>query len=178
MAHGAAKRMSVAPQGTPDNDDVHGAAVEGLCRAAISFDPERGVKFATYASHCIRGSIMENLRSLDHLSRRYRGKVNAEEYDDPGPPTSLDGARDDYGWDAPDVNGDAAGPVVEADTRRGVRKAVRDLDVPMREVIQAAYWNSESQSDIARRDGVTEGRVSQRKREAYARLRPVLAGLR
>ncbi len=44
----------------------------GLRQAILSFDVNRGVKFATYASRRIHGSIIDGLRSVDHASRLMR----------------------------------------------------------------------------------------------------------
>ena len=48
--------------GESDQDDLYQAACEGLMKALERFDPERGVLFATYASHCILGEIRREIR--------------------------------------------------------------------------------------------------------------------
>jgi RNA polymerase sigma factor (sigma-70 family) len=45
-------------------DDITSAAVLGLCEAAASFDPSRGLKFVTFAHRRIRGAVIDHLRSL------------------------------------------------------------------------------------------------------------------
>ena len=50
------------------------AAVIGLINAADRFDPERGVLFKTFAEQHVRGTILDELRSLDVLSRSMRDK--------------------------------------------------------------------------------------------------------
>ena len=57
-----------------DQDDLMGAAVIGLITAAERFDPNRGVKFKTFAEQRIRGTIMDELRAQDWLSRSLREK--------------------------------------------------------------------------------------------------------
>jgi RNA polymerase sigma factor for flagellar operon FliA len=47
----------------------------GLMRAIDAFDPARGVKFETYATPVVRGSIFNGLRSLDWVPERTRGKA-------------------------------------------------------------------------------------------------------
>lgn len=44
------------------SEDLVQAGYEGLLKAIHRYDPERGVKFATYASHCIMGEIRHELR--------------------------------------------------------------------------------------------------------------------
>lgn len=66
--------------GLPANvelDDLVQAGMLGLLDAIDRYDPVVGSKFETYASARIRGSIMDEIRSYDHLSRRYRRSANA-----------------------------------------------------------------------------------------------------
>jgi RNA polymerase sigma factor for flagellar operon FliA len=42
--------------------------------AADKFDPEKGNKFATYAEHRVKGAILDELRSMDWVSRGVREK--------------------------------------------------------------------------------------------------------
>lgn len=57
-----------------DQDDLVSAAFIGLISAAERFDPSRGVKFKTFAEQRIRGTIMDELRAQDWLSRSLREK--------------------------------------------------------------------------------------------------------
>jgi RNA polymerase sigma factor for flagellar operon FliA len=57
-------------------EDLQSAGVLGLLDAVRGFDPERGVKFETYCSTRIRGSILDELRSLDWVPRIVRSKAN------------------------------------------------------------------------------------------------------
>ncbi len=59
-----------------DVEDLIGAGIIGLIEAVDNFDPQRGVKFSTYATIRIRGAIMDQLRSMDWLSRSMRDKSN------------------------------------------------------------------------------------------------------
>ncbi|MCX6640526.1 MAG: FliA/WhiG family RNA polymerase sigma factor [bacterium] len=54
--------------------DLEGAGVRGLIQSVEGFDPERGVKFESYASNRIRGSILDSLREYDWLPRSLRTK--------------------------------------------------------------------------------------------------------
>jgi len=55
-------------------DDLTSAGVFGLMDAIDAFDPERGVKFETYAVPRIRGAILDELRALDWVPRSTRAK--------------------------------------------------------------------------------------------------------
>lgn len=58
-----------------DFDDLVSDGIFGLMKAIEQFDPERGVKFETYATPVIRGSILNGLRSLDWVPERKRAKT-------------------------------------------------------------------------------------------------------
>lgn len=60
-----------------DLEDFVSDGVFGLMRAVEQFDPERGVKFETYATPVIRGSIYNGMRSLDWVPERTRVKARA-----------------------------------------------------------------------------------------------------
>ncbi len=57
-----------------DREDLMSAAVIGLITAAERFDPMRGVQFKTFVEQRIRGTIMDELRSQDWLTRSLRDK--------------------------------------------------------------------------------------------------------
>lgn len=57
-----------------DREDLMSAAVIGLITAAERFDPERGVQFKTFVEQRIRGTIMDELRAQDWLTRSVRDK--------------------------------------------------------------------------------------------------------
>jgi RNA polymerase sigma factor for flagellar operon FliA len=56
-------------------DDLMSAGLFGLMDAIRGFDPERGIKFKTYCSTRIRGSILDQLRSQDWVPRLVRLKA-------------------------------------------------------------------------------------------------------
>jgi RNA polymerase sigma factor for flagellar operon FliA len=57
-----------------DQQDLISSAMIGLINAADRFDPSRGVLFKTFAEQHIRGTILDELRSYDVLSRSMRDK--------------------------------------------------------------------------------------------------------
>ncbi len=54
--------------------DLEGAGVHGLIQSVEGYDPERGVRFESYASMRIRGAILDSLREYDWLPRSIRSK--------------------------------------------------------------------------------------------------------
>src|SRR5215467_13521563 len=70
IAHRVATRL-------PSNVELHdliNAGVLGLLDAIDKFEPERNVKFKTYAEVRIRGAILDSLRNLDWAPRSLRKK--------------------------------------------------------------------------------------------------------
>jgi RNA polymerase sigma factor for flagellar operon FliA len=68
--------------GMPHNiefDDLVGFGVFGLLDAIDKFDPEKNVKFKTYAVTRIRGAIFDELRSIDWVPRSIRQKTREVE---------------------------------------------------------------------------------------------------
>ena len=57
-------------------DDLISAGLFGLMDAIRGFDPERGIKFKTYCTTRIRGSILDQLRSQDWVPRLVRLKAS------------------------------------------------------------------------------------------------------
>ncbi|MDR2143124.1 MAG: RNA polymerase sigma factor WhiG, partial [Treponema sp.] len=60
-------------------DDLVGFGVFGLLDAIEKFDPEKNVKFKTYAVTRIRGAIFDELRLLDWVPRSVRQKTREVE---------------------------------------------------------------------------------------------------
>lgn len=67
-------RMTAQLPSHLDLQDLTSAAMIGLIHAADRFDPTRGVLFKTFAEQHIRGTILDELRSYDVLSRSMRDK--------------------------------------------------------------------------------------------------------
>lgn len=71
-----ATRLSHSLPSFVDVDDLAGMGIFGLFDAVDRFDPTMGVKFKTYAMNRIRGSILDELRSLDWVPRLVRIKAS------------------------------------------------------------------------------------------------------
>ncbi|MFH1760998.1 MAG: FliA/WhiG family RNA polymerase sigma factor [bacterium] len=69
-----ARRIAVNLPQSVELDDLIGAGVMGLIKAMEKFDPTLEVKFETFATHKIRGAILDELRSLDWVPRSIRSK--------------------------------------------------------------------------------------------------------
>lgn len=79
-----------------DVNDLMSSGTIGLLEAIDRFDESKGVQFNTYASIRVRGAIMDELRSMDWMTRSMRDKSNQLEraYDqverDTGRPAEIE----------------------------------------------------------------------------------------
>ncbi|MEN2998124.1 MAG: FliA/WhiG family RNA polymerase sigma factor [Brevinematia bacterium] len=64
--------MNITVNDQSDYDDLVGWGIDGLIDAIERFDPDRGVKFKTYAIIRIRGAIYDKLREMDWIPRSVR----------------------------------------------------------------------------------------------------------
>ncbi|MDR1728400.1 MAG: FliA/WhiG family RNA polymerase sigma factor [Acidobacteriota bacterium] len=69
-----AQRISTKLPSHVELNDLVSAGVLGLLDAIEKFDPNRGVKFKTYAELRIKGAILDSLRNLDWAPRSLRKK--------------------------------------------------------------------------------------------------------
>jgi RNA polymerase sigma factor for flagellar operon FliA len=74
-----AGRVSVGLPSNVDQADFVSSGVFGLIDAIEKFDPERSIKFETYAITRIRGAMIDELRALDWIPRSVRQKARAIE---------------------------------------------------------------------------------------------------
>ncbi len=70
------ERLLVSLPKSIDVDDLQSAGVFGLMDAIDGFDLKRGIKFKTYCTTRIRGSILDELRSQDWVPRLVRLKAH------------------------------------------------------------------------------------------------------
>jgi RNA polymerase sigma factor for flagellar operon FliA len=71
-----AERVHSKLPGKVELDDLISAGIFGLMDAIDAYDPSRGVKFETYCSPRIKGSILDELRSMDWVPRLVRARAH------------------------------------------------------------------------------------------------------
>src|SRR5512136_2890874 len=71
-----AERLHTKLPGKVELDDLISAGTFGLMDAIDAFDPTRGVKFETYCAPRIKGSILDELRSMDWVPRLVRARAH------------------------------------------------------------------------------------------------------
>lgn len=75
LVRNVASRMALGFPKSVELGDLVSTGVCGLIEAFRNYDPERGVKFETYAVPRIRGAILDELRSLDWVPRSTRARA-------------------------------------------------------------------------------------------------------
>jgi len=185
----AARYLSRVPPSV-DHDAIRGAAFEGLCIAANSFDSTRGVPFARWASRRILGAMRDEMREQDHLSRRARARSdpNNKMFDPsflkahPNAPKSLEEEFTSNGnghgeetLSLRDVLPDphAADPSEGHGTITKGQLFGMVASLPDREfrVVTLRYFGGMRLSEIAKSMALSETRVSQIEGMALSRLR-------
>ena len=74
LVRNVASRMAMGFPRSVELPDLINTGVIGLVEAFGNYDPERGVKFESYAVPRIRGAILDELRALDWVPRSTRAK--------------------------------------------------------------------------------------------------------
>ncbi len=72
-------RLNIPTTTTLDQDDLVSYGLIGLINALDRFEPSRGVKFEAYATKRIRGAVIDQLRTLNWMSRSTMARSRALE---------------------------------------------------------------------------------------------------
>ncbi len=71
-----AERMAIRLPPNISKDELISGGIIGLFDALDKFDPGKGVKFRTYAQNRIKGSMLDELRRMDWVSRSVRRDIS------------------------------------------------------------------------------------------------------
>jgi len=177
-----------------DFDDYLQYAHVGLIESVERFDPERGVKFATFAANRITGAILNGLESESELHeqlaarRRVVAQRTASLVDAPGDAAPelfarlaevavglavgfmLEGSGM-YQAGESEAPGDSYSGIEMRQLSKRLHDAVAALPERQRSVVVLHYLQQRPFEAIALELGVSRGRVSQLHKEALARLR-------
>ena len=74
LVYFVARRVAKGLNGEMEFDELVSAGTLGLVSAMDHFEPARGLAFSTFAAPRIRGSILDEIRRLDHVPRSVRRK--------------------------------------------------------------------------------------------------------
>ena len=197
-----ARRCASRTGGAVTAEDLWSAGALGLLDAAGRFDASKGVRFETFAEHRIRGSMIDELRRLDHLPRRLRERTDsvaqarATLSRDLGHPPSTEEVAEKLGVPCDEVDSleALAQPLVPleidvplaaeqpsqheiAEGRQSARQlagAIAQLPERLQLVLSLHYVEGLTYREIAQIIGVSEPRVCQIHGEAVGKLRGIM----
>jgi RNA polymerase sigma factor for flagellar operon FliA len=176
-------------------DDYLQYARLGLIEAIDRFDVTRGISFESYAVHRVRGAVLNGIgqESENAAQREFRRSMAQERVESVVAHAGTTPHRASLAELIEITVGIAVGLVLESEPvdetpganpyavaeleqfSRRVRHLVDALPEREREVIKGHYYERLEFQEIARRTGVTKGRVSQLHAKALAHLRERLA---
>ena len=141
-----------------------------LWQANLKFDPALGLPLWAYAYKRVWGSMIDEVRGMDGVSRHGRlvAHLAGEEYVAPVI-VDIEHAKELAGDDNPEEN------VHERDVAKLVRGALARLPERHAEIIRRCYWECKTLNAIGEEYALSEGRVCQIKTVALAELRAILA---
>jgi RNA polymerase sigma factor (sigma-70 family) len=146
-------------------DDLISDANTGLIYAAKKFDPNRGVKFKTFASKFIFGGIASGVSSRSQARKRKRNGIELF--------VSLNGdvdaaSRETLAAHMPDPkSGDGINAVDVADMAKRINRVLG----PNRRLASAYLQGKATLAQLARQSGLSKGTVAKRIHESVARAR-------
>jgi len=182
-----------------DRDDLVQVGTLGLIDAVRRFDPDRGVRFSSFAGRRIEGAITDYLRSTDWAPRSVRSRrrilamaeASGATTDDEvsrlsglDPETVRRVRADverasllsfervvDAGADLDDSDHSIDSDLLRRESAQTVRAALDRLPLRQRMLVEAHFLDGRTLTEIGEAMGVTQSRASQLKAEALATLR-------
>src|SRR5665213_3276191 len=194
-----AERIHVKLPDEVELDDLMAAGIFGLMDAINAFDLDRGVKFETYCAPRIRGAILDELRSMDWVSRLVRSrapthdeiarhlKVSMNEFEKMAKDASAVGLVSlSRKWFETDSNKDVreidvledkrgADPVREIQRKDLKELITKGLSRAERLIIILYYFEEMTMKEIGSTLDLSESRVSQMHSSILARLKAQMA---
>lgn len=184
-------------------DDLWSAGALALLEASRRYDPAKGASFATFAEHRVRGAMIDELRSMDHLPRRLRNrtddmaKAKRKLEEELGREATVDEIAEELKLEIDEVAGIAAlmephlpldsvlhrvtssddsdATLQRAETVRRLSRALEALPERLRMVLALHYDEDLTYREIARLMQVSEPRVCQLHGDALKKLKEEMA---
>lgn len=199
LVHHIASRVVHRFPSDYDRDDLIQVGILGLIDAVRRFDPDRGVRFSSFAGRRIEGAITDYLRSTDWAPRSVRSRRRilamaeargATTDDEVSRLSGLDTDTVrrvradverasllsferviDAGADVNDSNHSIDAELLRQESARTLRSALDRLPTRQRMLVEAHFLDGRTLTEIGEAMGVTQSRASQLKAEALATLR-------
>jgi RNA polymerase sigma factor FliA len=156
-------------------EDLVAAGAIGLMDASRRFDGERGAQFEWYARVRIRGAMIDELRTLDWLTRHERSKANAATGE--GDVISVVGLEDlteQQRSPATRESMSPAGLTEKRMTRQALSDAIARLPEREASIVSMHYVDGRPFKEIAQLLGVSEPRISQLHTRAVKLLQRIM----
>jgi RNA polymerase sigma factor for flagellar operon FliA len=190
-----ARTMTRSLHSAVELNELINDGVVGLMDAVRRYDADRGVAFATYASHRIRGAMLDGLRRRDPLPRSLRRAQRARwppgaRAAEPRPGVSPNRRARDVGLEPAVHLVDLAqalavpadeddGPeirAVAADLRRHLCRGLRRLSKRDRDVLRMRFFEGLPLREVATRLSLSITRIAEIQARGVRRLRWFLTG--
>jgi RNA polymerase sigma factor for flagellar operon FliA len=158
-------------------EDLVAAGAIGLMDASRRFVGERGAEFEWYARVRIRGAMVDELRSLDWLTRNERSKARAHAATGEGVSFSVVGIEDipeNLRSPATRESTSPAGIVEKRMDREALGNAIGCLPAREASIVSMHYVDGLSFKEIAKSFGVSEPRISQLHTRAVKLLQRIM----
>jgi len=149
-----------------DPEDLIDIGAIGLIKAVRTFDPDKGVRLATYAARCIENEILMHLRSM----RRARAEISLYE------PVGTDREGNEIALiEVLGTEADTVDRQVETELESDLlRPRLARLDPKERQVVEMRYGlrdgRERTQREIGRMLGISRSYVSRIEKHAVSKL--------
>lgn len=160
-----------------DSEEVVSLTDLSLCEAARSFDPNRGVRFTSFLFYTLRGNL---IRALTESCRR--GAIMTEsdmQCAETGNNTNAEGGSRSRSMDQRATTGEEEESCPEKVTylkelRAHCNRALNQLSQLERKIVIDVHVLDWKVARVARKIGYSRGHVSALRKDAFAKLRPML----
>ena len=155
---------------TSDQEDLISIGTIGLIKGITTFDPDKGVRLATYAARCVENEVLMTFRA----QKKSAQDVSLSDYIE----TGTDGAALSL-MDVVAEDCDLLEQVANRELAQQLRRAVADcLTEQERQVIDLRYGLSgqppRKQREVAQITGISRSYVSRIEKKALQKLRAAL----
>lgn len=153
-------------------EDLVSIGTIGLIKASNTFDPDKNIKLATYASRCIENEILMYIRKTGNM----RAEVSFDE------PLNVD-------WDGNELllsdvmsseDDNVGRRIEEAEEKRIIFEAIGRLDKREREIIEMRFGiggkREYTQKEVADLLGISQSYISRLEKRIIDHLRAEIAG--
>ncbi len=155
-----------------DQEDLISIGTIGLIKAVNTFQPDKGIKLATYASRCIENEILMHFRG----QKKLQGEVSLNEALDTGPEGDALYLGDVVGEEDTMLE-----ELQDKENRRLLRQLVaQELTPREADILRCRYGLDgqlpQTQRQVASRYGISRSYVSRIEKKALGKLEAALRG--